>query len=70
MSKASIRQGHLDTLRAPGFEHFQEGDDVPRALLDGLFRVVEGNWNWTATDPEMERRIALGHLERQVRAML
>jgi hypothetical protein len=70
MSKASIQQGHLDTLHAPGFEHFQEGDDVPRALLDELFRLVEKNWDWTTTDPEMERTIALWHLDRQVRAML
>jgi salicylate hydroxylase len=70
MSKDSIKQGYLCTLQAPGLEIFQEGDDVPRVLLDQLFRVVEKNWNWTTTDPEIERTVALSYLEKQVRATL
>jgi salicylate hydroxylase len=69
-SKASINQGYLGTLQAPGFEHFQEGDDVPKVMLEELFRVLEKNWNWTTTDPDRERTIALDYLDRQITAML
>lgn len=70
MSKASIKQGYLDTLHAPGFEKYKEGDDVPRDLLDDLFSVVKRNWDWTATDPEKDRRIATGYLEKPITPML
>jgi len=36
-AKNSLRQGRLYSLRAPGFEHFMEGSEVPMEMLLELF---------------------------------
>ncbi|KAF9449148.1 4-aminobenzoate hydroxylase [Macrolepiota fuliginosa MF-IS2] len=63
MSKASIKQGYLYILGTPGFEGVREGEDVPKDMLVKIFREVEGNWSWTTSDPEEDRRKAVELLE-------
>ncbi|KAJ3565484.1 hypothetical protein NP233_g7603 [Leucocoprinus birnbaumii] len=62
-SQASFDQGHIYGLDVPGFEHFGEGDDVPRDKLIELFQLLERNWSWTTSRADVDRKRAINMLQ-------
>ncbi|KXN81972.1 Salicylate hydroxylase, partial [Leucoagaricus sp. SymC.cos] len=65
-SKASADQAELYGLESRGFEHFKQGDDVPREKLVELIRFAEQSWSWTASSPEGDRKRAIELLRETI----
>jgi len=58
-AKNSLRQSRLYGLRAPGFEHFMEGSEVPKEMLLELFQSVRKIWSQNTPDADVDRKRAI-----------